>query len=79
VADHVYLTCPNCGEPMREPFSRHSGPIPHIHHRRGKAIPGCRLIVTPDSTGHNHTVRVIPWGTRLEDALADALQQGRAA
>lgn len=66
-----YVTCPKCGERIRAPFSRLSGPVPFIHHtpaRRG----ACRLIVEPSVEGDTHRAEAVPDDVRLEDALLAA-------
>lgn len=71
----IYLDCPCCGKRLDGPFSRYSGPITHLHHRRGSGQGGraCRLLITPDPVGHAHEVREVPAGVTLEDALDEAL------
>lgn len=72
---HVYVHCPVCRTRIAEPFARRSGPVPYIHRttRHGRRV-SCRLIVTPDPTGHGHSVREVPRSTTLEAALAEAIE-----
>lgn len=66
----VYLTCPACGTPIREPFSRTSGPVPFTHRtKQHGSRRSCRLIVTPDPTGNRHSVHKVPPEKRFEDLL----------
>lgn len=71
----IYLDCPACGKRLDGPFSRYSGPITHLHHRRGVGQGGraCRLLIIPDAIGHNHEVREVAPGVALEAALDEAL------
>ena len=63
----VYLVCPQCGEQIKLPFVRTSGPIPFLHTR--KHAPSCRLIVTPDPEGADHEVVTVPSDERIETLL----------
>lgn len=72
----IYLDCPRCKKRLDGPFSRYSGPITYLHHRKKGARDhraACRLLITPDPVGHAHEVREVPAGVTLEDALDEAL------
>ena len=73
----VYVLCPGCGQRIKEPFSRASGPVVHTH-RYGARDQQCRVLVVPDPIGGAHRVSVVPRDVRLEDALQQALER-RAA
>jgi hypothetical protein len=61
----AYVTCPRCGQQIREPFSRSSGPVPYLHYGRGSKR-ACRIIVHPDAVGEKHITGIIPEDVSLE-------------
>jgi hypothetical protein len=76
----VYLTCPACGEPIRQPFSRSSGLIPFVHQSvRRRHLKPCRLLICPDREGERHDVAVVADGTRIEVAYVQAMLARKAA
>jgi hypothetical protein len=69
----VYVLCAGCGQRIKEPFSRMSGPVVHTHRYQGHDQV-CRVVVVPDRTGSAHRVIVVPREVRLEDALQRELE-----
>jgi hypothetical protein len=63
-----YVHCSSCRQRIKEPFSRLSGPVVHVH-RYDRLRPPCRVIVIPAASGDAHRVVVVPREVRLEDAL----------
>lgn len=73
----VYLTCPACKDPIRQPFSRTSGLIPFVHLRRHHSP--CRLLIRPAPVGEEHQLLIVPDGIRIEDAFVRAIAARQAA
>jgi hypothetical protein len=65
---YVYVTCPSCRRPIKQPFPRGCGTVPHVHN-----APGCgaRLLVTVDPHRHGHSAREIG-AVSFEDAITQA-------
>jgi hypothetical protein len=68
----VYVTCPDCGGRISDPFQRYSGPVAFVH--RHSKRPNGRMIVIPDPHGEDHRVLPVGDGYSLEDALVWALK-----
>jgi hypothetical protein len=66
---YVYVTCPFCCRKVLEPFSRRSGPVIFRH-----SVCKARLLVTPDPTGHAHSVSILANGVSYEQALINAYE-----
>lgn len=71
----VFVTCA-CGQKLRQPFSRYSGPVAVLH-QRSPGSRHCRLVVTPDPNGHNHVVREVPRLLTIESFLISAIEKWR--
>lgn len=68
----VYVTCPDCGNQVRDPFQRFSGPVAYVHRHARRA--STRMIVIPDPHGEEHKVFPVGEGYSLEQALVWALR-----
>lgn len=65
--------CPGCQQRIDWPFPRIPGSFAFPHRTKVHgARQTCRILITPDLTGHKHKVRLIPDGQRVETALAAA-------
>jgi hypothetical protein len=69
IRPYVYVTCPFCCRPIKEPFARKSGPVPFRH-----SVCKARLLVSPDPERHNHSVMILANGISYEQALINAYE-----
>lgn len=73
----TYLTCPRCGDPIREPFAVGSGPHVFVHRRSHRAA--CRLVVVRITTRHDYVIDVVPDGVSVETVLARRVRDQKVA
>jgi hypothetical protein len=70
IKPYIYVTCPSCGNRIRQPFARYAGPGVFRH-----SVCNARLLVCPDPRRqNNHQVTVLADDVSYEQALTNACE-----